>query len=58
MRTQKVAENKVRKCKECGDDVTELKNREGKTFLATVYQEGHELVVVTKNGFPIEHRHA
>lgn len=44
-------------CRICGESVIKQISKFGREFLATVYQDGYELTVVTKNGHVIEHRH-
>lgn len=55
--TKHVANNKVKPCRKCGEQVIRLVTKRGVVFFAQIYQDGHKLAVLVKNGFVTEHRH-
>lgn len=57
MYTIPINEKKIFPCVVCGELVIQKVTKRGKLFKATIYQDGHKLTVLSKNGYIIEHRH-
>lgn len=57
MQSREIQEKKIKPCSKCGEGVVKRVTRRGNTFDATVYQDGHKLVILVKNGYEVEHRH-